>query len=506
MPRKRKHPQPDQTACVIYARFSSDRQRDESIEDQVAVCSQWAASNGLAVVMVYADRAISGTSDERPEFRRMVSDSASGAFGTVVVYKLDRFARDRFDGAFYRKTLRDRGVALQSAMESIPEGPEGAILESVIEGYNEYYSRNLAQNVLRGMTGNARKCLTNGNKVYGYRTGADGRYEVDPEEAEIVRGAFELASMGMSRVKVLEWMDGKGARTKRGGRFTLDSLRTLLTNERYTGVYIWGDVRVEGGMPRLVSRERFEAVAKPRKRPRRNAYPLSGKLFDYDTGTPFRGTYGTSANGTHYMYYSAPLDGRCERRYPKDAVEKGVTGALQSAFRDEGIAEEIARAAIATMEAAAEGEAVRAAERRIREIDVAQGNLLRAIEMGVMPDGMAERLSELREERGRLERKLAAGKGAIPTVAEMARWVRDKLIGRKADVLLERVVQRCTIDAEGTVRVEIPWSANTETVKSCNIFGKENGEPAAQSGSTEVLFGSPYQIRTGDLRLERAAS
>lgn len=131
-------------ACAIYARFSSERQRDESIEDQVAACESYARAHGLEVVATYADRAKSGTSDERPEFQRMVAESDGGGWSTLLVYKLDRFARDRFDAALYRRRLRDNGVDLVSAMESIPDTPEGSILESVIEGYNEYYSRNLS--------------------------------------------------------------------------------------------------------------------------------------------------------------------------------------------------------------------------------------------------------------------------------------------------------------------------------------------------------------------------
>ena len=126
--RKSRAPEPDRGACVIYARFSSERQRDESIEDQVRVCSDWAEGHGLSVVATYEDRALSGTSDDRPRFRQMIEDARSGNFGTVLVYKLDRFARDRFDAAAYRKRLAECGVTLQSAMESIPNGPEGVIL------------------------------------------------------------------------------------------------------------------------------------------------------------------------------------------------------------------------------------------------------------------------------------------------------------------------------------------------------------------------------------------
>ena len=230
---------------MIYARFSSDKQRDESIEDQVHVCSDWAAGHGLTVVATYADRALSGTSDERPEFLRMVADARSGNFGTVLVYKLDRFARDRFDAAVYRKRLSECGVALQSAMESIPEGPEGVILEAVIDGYNEYYSRNLAQNTLRGMMGNAEGCLVNGVRVYGYRTGDDGRYEVDEDEAPFVREAFERVAAGEGRKSVVAWLNASGSRNTRGNPWTTNSLRGVLTNEKYRGVYSFNGVRKE---------------------------------------------------------------------------------------------------------------------------------------------------------------------------------------------------------------------------------------------------------------------
>ena len=140
----RKAPEKDHKRCVIYARYSSARQREESIEDQVRVCTMFAKSNGMEVERVYADKALSGKSDDRPQFQRMISDSRDAGWGVVVVYRLDRFARDRFDSASYRMRLRDNGVSLLSAMERIPDAPEGSILESVLEGVNEWYSRELS--------------------------------------------------------------------------------------------------------------------------------------------------------------------------------------------------------------------------------------------------------------------------------------------------------------------------------------------------------------------------
>lgn len=492
MARKKRKAAPDGTACVIYARFSSERQRDESIEDQVAVCAEWAAKHGLAVVRVYADRATSGTSDERPEFQRLVADAPAGAFGTVVVYKFDRFARNRFDEAIYRKRLKDLGVAVQSAMENIPEGPEGIILESVIAGYNEYYSRNLAQNTMRGMRGNAEKCLANGgNRLLGYRTGEDGRYEVDEREARIVRKVFQMAAAGGSRKEIVEWLRREGARTARGSEFSYSSLRGLIENERYTGVYIWGDVRVEGGMPAIVSPAVFAAAQTNRRRVASNSYPLSGVLFDEETGRSFRGTSGTSGSGKTYLYYSVPEEGGGERRYAKHEVEDVVAGALERAFNDPGVAESIARAAVEAIRAGAEGAAMDAMKRRLKEIERSQANMLKAVELGVIPDGAAERLEELRGERARIEESMREAQGAVPSVEELADWIRTRLCARNTDTLLRKAVSRVTVNADGIVRVEIPWSNNAETVRTLEFLAKKSGKRAGKSTFAEVLLGSP---------------
>ena len=505
--RKRKTPEPDRSACVIYARFSSDKQRDESIEDQVRVCSDWAAGHGLAVVATYADRALSGTSDERPEFLRMVADARTGNFGTVLVYKLDRFARDRFDAAVYRKRLSECGVALQSAMESIPEGPEGVILEAVIDGYNEYYSRNLAQNTLRGMMGNAEGCLVNGVRVYGYRTGADGRYEVDEDEAPFVREAFDRVAAGEGRKAVVAWLNASGSRNTRGNPWTFNSLRGVLTSEKYRGVYSFNGVRREGGMPRLVSDETYYAVqAMMSSHPRQNAFALAGRLLDAATGTPYRGTSGTGCSGRRYLYYSVPTGDGHERRYPKDEVESAAVAALARAFADRGLSERITRAAVLARESDGDSPAVRRARRRLAEITRSERNILRAVEAGVVPPGTDRRLAELAEERATLEREVEASAMAVPTVEEMAEWVRTRLCRRDPEALLRHAASRATIDDRGVLRVEIPWRESEILLEKGVTAAQKIGESPAQGQFAEFKFGSPYQIRTGDLRLERAVS
>lgn len=137
--------------AVIYARYSSDRQTEQSIEGQLRVCTEYAERNEITIVDTYVDRAMSGTTDNRPAFRKMLTDSAKKKWDFVIVYKLDRFSRNKYENAIHKKTLRDNGVKLLSAMENIPDTPEGIILESLLEGMNQYYSAELAQKVKRGM-------------------------------------------------------------------------------------------------------------------------------------------------------------------------------------------------------------------------------------------------------------------------------------------------------------------------------------------------------------------
>ena len=148
--------------AVIYARYSSDNQREESIEGQIRECKTFAQRNGMTIVGEYIDRAKSSTTDKRPEFQRMIAESSKKAFEIIIVWKLDRFARNRYDSAHYKAQLRKNGVKVISATESISEGAEGVLLESVLEGMAEYYSKELGEKTLRGMTENALKCKHNG--------------------------------------------------------------------------------------------------------------------------------------------------------------------------------------------------------------------------------------------------------------------------------------------------------------------------------------------------------
>ena len=198
--------------CVIYARYSSHNQRDASIEQQVEECEAYARYNGLRVVKVYADRHLSGTTDQRPQFQQMLKDAAHGRWSVVLTWKVDRFARNRYDSATYKYRLKRHGVRVVYAKESIPDGTEGILLESILEGSAEYYSANLAQNVKRGLRFNAEACLSNGRIPYGYCKGPDGHFAVLESEAAIVREIFSRYAAGETKASIVADMKKRGGK------------------------------------------------------------------------------------------------------------------------------------------------------------------------------------------------------------------------------------------------------------------------------------------------------
>ena len=173
--------------AVIYARYSSDSQTEQSIDGQLRVCKEFAEKNGYEIVAEYIDRAMTGTNDNRPDFQRMIKDSFNKKWEYVLVYKFDRFSRDKYQSTLHKHTLKQNGVKVVSAMENIPNTPEGIILESLLEGMNQYYSAELSQKVKRGLKESRIKGLfTGGPTPYGYNV-KDKKVSINEEQANIVR-------------------------------------------------------------------------------------------------------------------------------------------------------------------------------------------------------------------------------------------------------------------------------------------------------------------------------
>lgn len=463
MARKRTAKAADPTACVIYARYSSLAQRDQSIEDQVAACRRWAEVHGLTVAEVYADRHISGTTDSRPAFQRMVADAGRGEWATVVVYKTDRFARDRTDAAVYKRRLRECGVAVESAMETIPEGPEGIILESLLDGFAEYYSRNLAQNVMRGMTSNAERCKVNGVVCYGYRPGPDGRYEVDPVEAAHVREAFARRAAGEGPGEIARWLASVGARNRHGREPSYMFVRTMLSNRRYIGEYSWGGVTVPGGVPAIVDEDLFNRVQRlHRGRGASGSYPLSGVLHDAGSGAAYHGECATGRNGVRVRYYGVRGDDGKVRRVRADDVEAAVQEAVASVLADPALVDEVAMAAAQVAVEEAESAEVGELRGRLADLDREAQSIVDAIVGGVPASMVAARAQEVETLRESISERISTLTADVPTARDIAGFLKESFSSYMEDFDLCSCVDRVDLcryegDVEPVVAVTFAW-------------------------------------------------
>ena len=313
---------------VAYARFSSDNQRTESIDAQIRAICDYCDKNGYNLVKIYKDEAISGTSTEdREQFIQMINDSKDKGFNYVVVHKFDRFARNRYDHALYEKKLEDNGVKLLSVMEQLNDSPDSVILKSVLTGMNEYYSLNLAREVRKGQKENALKCVHNGGiPPLGYDLSDDNTYKINEEEAKSVKLIYKMYLDGRGYATIADELNALGFTNKLGKSFKKTSIRDTLLNEKYTGTFIFGkkdkkgkltgkELRVEHGIPAIISKEVFEQVQfKIKNRQHRktsgrstakSTYLLTGLCICGECGGTFSGGYRSVdrvSRNVHYGY------------------------------------------------------------------------------------------------------------------------------------------------------------------------------------------------------------
>ncbi len=403
--------------AVIYARYSSSGQREESIEGQLRECRDFAKRNGFTVVGEYADRAISGKTDKRPEFQRMLRDCERGLFNAVICWKIDRFARNRYDSAMYKYKLKKNNVRVFYAKESIPDGPEGIILESVMEGYAEYYSENLSQNIKRGLYENALEYKVLGQTAFGLKKGINGRFELDLATAPIVRRIFEEYANGEPAKDIYTRLNDEGYRTTRGGLFNKNSLRRILRNEKYIGIYEYQNIRAEGEIPAIVDKELFNKCQRMldghRRAPaakRKVSYLLTSKLFCGHCGESMTGDSGTSRWGKVYYYYKC--NGRrahhCKKEnVKKEWIEELVINELVKLILLDDFINEVAEKCVEYQERTKDDGALKGLEAKKRKNEKAIQNMLAAIEAGIITPSTKTRLVELEAERENIEKGIS---------------------------------------------------------------------------------------------------
>lgn len=312
---------------VIYARFSSHSQNEQSIEGQLRECYSYAEKENINIIGEYIDRAISGKTDDRPEFQRMIADSSKKKFDFVIVYQLDRFARNRFDSATYKAKLKANFVKLVSAREVITDDASGILVESILEGMAEYYSAELSQKIKRGQKLAVEKLQQpTGGHPYGYKV-VNKKFAINGETAPAVQMMFELYASGMKIIEICKKLNKMGYRTTKGNEFSNSSVGKILTNKRYCGYYMWGDTVVKDGIPSIISEELFEEVqAKLQKNKQSPAsskavedeYLLTGKLFCGMCHNMMVGISGTSKQKRLHFYYT------CKGKRAKTCDKKSV--------------------------------------------------------------------------------------------------------------------------------------------------------------------------------------
>lgn len=415
--------QPTGKLAVIYARYSSHNQRDVSIEQQVNACRKYAADHELEVIRVYDDHAMTGTNDNRPEFQRMIRDSATGAFSYVIVYALDRFSRDRYDSAIHKHTLKENGVKVLSAMENITDDPTGVLMESILEGFAEYYSKELSQKIRRGYRSNAEKGLVIGPLPFGYRKGEDGRYEIHPQEGPIVKEIFQRVSMGEPFADIFRDLNDRGIPTKRGKPWDRTSFTKLLHNERYIGIYQFEDIRIEGGVPAIIDKPLFDMVQEyctrkknprnaPEKRRRENGvYLLTGKLYCGECKAPMIGVSGTGRNGLHYYYVCKNRrhdKNACHKKQvTRDFAEELVTAELKKIISSKEVVEWLADGVIRFLKESQENDEIELLKQKLTAVNREKENTLKAIRMGVIAVSVQKMLEGLEAEADSLAAKIA---------------------------------------------------------------------------------------------------
>ena len=418
---------------VIYARYSSDRQTEQSIEGQLKECYAYAERNGYNIVHEYIDRAISGTTDRRAEFQQMIEDSAKKTFKAVLVYQLDRFARDRYDSAIYKRTLKKNGVRVLSARENISDDASGILVEGLLESMAEYYSAELSQKIRRGMDINAENCLsTGGNVALGFCVNKEKKIEVDPDIAPIVVEIFEMYAGGSTMAEIIRYLNEKQIKTSYGNEFNKNSIRRILTNKRYIGIYTYNEKEIPDGLPHIVDEDLFyevqNMIAKKKKAPARAkadvGYILSTKLFCDKCKAAMTGISGTSQTEKKYHYYQCVTNRRektCDTKLvSKSYLEDKVVTKLRDFLTPENI-DKIAAEVSALCEREYNNDDRKRFQKLLKENEKATGNLLKALESGQAVEIIAERIAQKKKEHEELEWQLRcdAARHPMPSAREI---------------------------------------------------------------------------------------
>lgn len=412
--------------AVAYARFSSSNQREESIDAQVRAIKEYCQQNNINLINIYTDEAYSATTDDRPAFQRMIKEVEGIDY--VIVHKLDRFSRDRYDSAINKKKLRDKGIRVISVLEQFDDSPESAMLEAVIEGMNQYYSMNLSREVKKGFRENALKCKHNGgDPPFGFDVDSELNYIINSVEAKGVQMIFDMYLADMGYADIAKALKDNGFKTKRGNHFKKTAIYEILRNEKYIGTYIYGRrdgnnnhkeskevIRIEDGMPRIISDEVWEKAKLKRERNRHMAGRYKSKrvnilsgLVYHECGAPMVGSSKPTKSGDRIYYY------RCEKgcdikhkSIQAELLEKQVIESLnEHLFNDSkfNLAEKLYQR---YTEGVLKDNDIITLEKEINDLRAEEKRMVDAIVAGFYSDELKERNNEIQKQIKYLESEI----------------------------------------------------------------------------------------------------
>lgn len=409
--------------AVVYARYSSHSQGEQSIEGQLAAAKIYAENHGYTIIHEYIDRAMTGRNDDRDEFQQMLKDCTKKQFTVIITWKVDRIGRNREEIALNKYHCKKYGARVEYVAENLPDSPEAVILESVLEGMAEYYSLQLSQNIKRGYLESAKKCKYAGGRVpLGYQLNAEKKFVINPDTAPIVRTIFAKYVAGYTITEINDELNSQGIKTGSGTEFNKNSLRTILKNEKYIGIYDFkhGQIRIEGGVPAIVDRDVFVKVqellksnqAAPAHKFTKAEYLLTEKLFCGMCGSPMVGESGISHTGAKHGYYICIKKKRehsCTKKAVRqDTIESCVLEAAKDILYDDEVIEYIINGVWSIYESQDETkDRIAVIKKQIADIDVSLNNILKAIEAGIFNDTTKNRMDDLSEQKTLLAATLA---------------------------------------------------------------------------------------------------
>lgn len=490
---------------VGYCRYSSEAQRGGySIEAQTRAIREWCDRQGHTIVSFYIDEARSGTSDDREEFQKMIKASAGGSFEAVVVHKLDRFARDRYDSAVYRHKLKNNGVRVLSVLEPLDDSPESVIMESVLEGMAEYYSKNLARETRKGKKIAATKAqFIGGLPPFGYTSNDAHQFVIVPDEAAIIKELFSRYASGEGASTIARDFSSRGIRGRKGSKFTCTSLRFIISNPIYYGHYVWfkntkeqEPIMVDGVVPPIISKALFEeANARIKKRGPQRRYEnfiLTGYLFPASCPGHYVGSSsftnyklrdGTVKKSESELYVIRGPIVDCPRSFKKELIEAFVIGAIEKVLfsgvtLDWVVLELKARAEAKSKASATPVEELNA---KIKKLQIQKDKLLDLYLSGDVDKGSySAKFAELGIAEELVKEELRRATAPVPIVQDLS-LLKDALLSfvssPQADSveykkrLLSTFVERVAVtNAELTILFKFPIPGNGETFKG--EFGK----------------------------------